>query len=152
MHGLVFETSIWLLAGSTRLLSSSSAPQRRLPEGWLPIEKQSKVVRFGKELYDPQDNLRKLSSSVVWGLVLSWLATNWNLALKAQMGIPKCSLRASFLDAHLLPPGRSSRVEAGCALGWLADTIHTQSYNNLLFPQRGSHEQLPRLSRRGSLS
>jgi len=103
-------------------------------------------------LYDPQGNLRKQSSSVARGLVLSWLATNWDLALKAQMGKPKCSLEASSLVAHLLPPGRSSRVGAGCALGWLADTIHTQSYNNLLFPLRGSHEQPPRLSRGGSLS
>ena len=39
MHGLVFETSIWLLAGSTRLLSSSSAAQRR-PKASMRATKQ----------------------------------------------------------------------------------------------------------------
>ena len=29
MHGLIFETSVWLLAGSTRLLSCSSTTQRK---------------------------------------------------------------------------------------------------------------------------
>ena len=34
MHGLVFETSIWLLAGSTRLLSSSTASLQAAKQAW----------------------------------------------------------------------------------------------------------------------
>ena len=149
MHGLVFETSIWLLAGSTRLLSSSNALIRASEE--TAREKQSKVVRFAKNCMILQQ-LRQQCTRVAGGLVLSWLATNWTLARKAQMRQLKCSLRARFLDANLLPPGLSSRVEAGFAQSWLTDTIHTQSYNNPLFPPRGSHKQPLRLSRRGLLS
>jgi len=77
-------------------------------------EKQSKVVRFAKNCMILQQ-LRQQCTRVAGGLVLSWLATNWTLARKAQMRQLKCSLRARFLDANLLPPGLSSRVEAGFA-------------------------------------
>ena len=45
--------------------------------------------------------------------------------------------------------GMKSRVEAACALGWLADTIHTQSYNNLLFPPKRVSRAAPALITQG---
>ena len=76
------------------------------PEGDCRERSKAKLVRFGKELYDPLGGLRKQSSSVARGLVLSWFATNWDISLKAQMRDLKCSLRAMSLVEHLLPPRR----------------------------------------------
>jgi len=39
-----------------------------------------------------------------------------------------------------------------CGLDWLADTSHTQSYNNLRVPHGGAHVQPVRSSRTGLLS
>jgi len=64
----------------------------------------------------------------------------------------KCSLQAKSLGANLLQPRRTPRGEVGFAHWRFSDTIHTQSYNNLRFPQRGSHIQPLRLTRRGGLS
>jgi len=74
------------------------------PEGTAE-RKAEQVFSFGKNCIIPLGNLRKLSSSVAWGFVLSWFATNWDITLKAQMGKPEWSLKASSLNAHLLPPG-----------------------------------------------
>ena len=113
---------------------------------------QSKVVRLAKDCKFLAATTGSVSTCVAEGLVLSWLATNWSPAPKAHMSKLKCSSRDEFLSANLLPPGLSSRVEAGFAHDWLSDTIHTQSYNNLRFPQWGSHIQLLRLSRISRLS
>jgi hypothetical protein len=59
---------------------------------------------------------------------------------------------SNFLRCKLTSAALGGTGEAGFALNWLTDTIHTQSYNNLRFPLRGSHIQLVRSARRSLLS
>ena len=120
MHGLVFETSIWLLAGSTRLLSSSRRPpllqqsaagSKVCQNWWSPRASQTHwFVRLRTCFRDLQSIGAYTQSTDRWS---------------------KCSLRVGAFGANLLQLEafalRRSRI---CEAG-LANTIHTQSYNNL---------------------
>ena len=56
------------------------------------------------------------------------------------------------LQCKLTASGARRTRSRICGLDWLADTSHTQSYNNLRLPRRGAHIQPVRSSHTGLLS
>ena len=52
MHGLIFETSIWLLAGSTRFVRNRCAQQRLLPVTYCKSQRATRIVSWRRHIND----------------------------------------------------------------------------------------------------